>query len=282
MTKPLITPGDYAGLYGDIVGVVESARRMAARSVNAVTTATYWEIGRRIVASEQGGQARAGYGQALIARLAGDLTRRFGRGFGKATLASMRAFYLAWPASEIFQTTSGKSAPSENVQTPSGKLPPGKSDVDVKATAPDYMALATRFTLPWPAYVRLLAVKTVVARAFYETEALREDVPPVLAVWSEVKVHTDGHVVYKKALYSVPFTLVSKQLWLKATDTVVQAFHRHELVAIYPRLRKPGDRHTVRDHQPPEAQAWLEHDPQWCLARAKDIGPACHAVSRCR
>lgn len=93
------------------------------------------------------------------------------------------------------------------------------------------------------------------------------DVPPVLAVWSEVKVHTDGHVVYRKALYSVPFTLVGKQLWLKATDTVVQAFHRHELVATHPRLRKPGDRHTVRDHQPPEAQAWLEHDPQWPRAR---------------
>ncbi len=104
------------------------------------------------------------------------------------------------------------------------------------------------------------------------------DVPPVLAVWSEVKVHTDGHVVYKNVLYSVPFMLVGKQLWLKATDTVVQVFHRHELVATHPRLRKPGDRHTVPDHQPPEAQAWLEHDPQWCLARAKDIGPACHAV----
>lgn len=104
------------------------------------------------------------------------------------------------------------------------------------------------------------------------------DVPPVLAVWSEVKVHTDGHVVYKNVLYSVPFTLVGKQLWLKATDTVVQVFHRHELVATHARKRKPGDRSTVRDHQPPEAQAWLEHDPQWCLARAKEIGPACHAV----
>lgn len=104
------------------------------------------------------------------------------------------------------------------------------------------------------------------------------DVPPVLAVWTEVKVHTDGHVVYKKVLYSVPFKLVGKELWLKATDTVVQVFYRHELVATHPRLRKHGDRHTVRDHQPPEAQAWLEHDPQWCLARAKDIGPACHAV----
>ncbi|WP_253192022.1 IS21 family transposase, partial [Burkholderia cenocepacia] len=60
------------------------------------------------------------------------------------------------------------------------------------------------------------------------------DVPPVLSVWKEVAVHRDGHVVYKHALYSAPFTLVGKSLWLKATDTVIQLFHRHELVATHP------------------------------------------------
>jgi len=83
MAEVTIAPGDYAGLHKEVVSVVESARRTAARNVNMVMTAAYWEIGRRIVASEQGGQLRAGYGQALIARLADDLTRRFGRGFGR-------------------------------------------------------------------------------------------------------------------------------------------------------------------------------------------------------
>ncbi|KVD76202.1 hypothetical protein WI89_07000 [Burkholderia ubonensis] len=73
------------------------------------------------------------------------------------------------------------------------------------------------------------------------------DVPPVLSVWKEVTVHRDGHVVYKHALYSAPFTLVGKSLWLKATDTVIQLFHRHELVATHPRQRA-GGRHTVRVH----------------------------------
>ncbi|WP_408510841.1 DUF1016 N-terminal domain-containing protein [Paraburkholderia sediminicola] len=36
------------------------------------------------------------------------------------------------------------------------------------------MALATHPTSPWPAYVRRLSVKTASARAFYETEGLRE------------------------------------------------------------------------------------------------------------
>ncbi len=140
MTEPVIAPGDYAGLHRDVVSVVESARRTAARNVNAVMTAAYWEIGRRIVGSEQGGQARAAYGQTLIARLAEDLTRRFGRGFGKANLASMRAFYLAWPTTEIFQTPSGKSAASENVQTLSGKSLSMSDFSGESVKTPDYLS----------------------------------------------------------------------------------------------------------------------------------------------
>lgn len=70
----------YTGIHGDIVALLEGARHAAARSVNAVMTASYWEIGRRIVEFEQGGQDRAVYGQALLKRLLVDLTRRFGRG----------------------------------------------------------------------------------------------------------------------------------------------------------------------------------------------------------
>lgn len=95
MMKPLVEPDIYAGLHREIVGVLESARLSAARSVNAVMTVAYWEIGRRIVTVEQGGRERAEYGHALLARLADDLTRRFGRGFSRANLVSMRAFYMA-------------------------------------------------------------------------------------------------------------------------------------------------------------------------------------------
>ena len=56
---------DYPAVHADIVAVLEAARRAAARSVNAVMTACYWEIGRRIVEFEQGGKGRAEYGTAL-------------------------------------------------------------------------------------------------------------------------------------------------------------------------------------------------------------------------
>lgn len=138
---------DYGGVHGDIVALLEAARHAAARSVNALMTASYWEIGRRIVAFEQGGQDRATYGDALIERLSADLTARFGRGFSRQNLWQMRAFYAAWPSPSILQTVSGE--------------------------LPDLPALAQAFPLPWSAYVRLLSVKTEAARRFYETEALR-------------------------------------------------------------------------------------------------------------
>lgn len=149
-------------------------------------TATYWEIGRRIVEFEQGGQERAEYGQALIERLAEDLGTRFGRGFSRQNLWQMRAFHLAWPTDHISQTLSAKSSRAPILQTPSGEssIPAilqtasGKSvsvaiSESVSRNLTDLPALAQAFPLPWSSYVRLLSVKNPQARAFYETEALR-------------------------------------------------------------------------------------------------------------
>jgi DUF1016 N-terminal domain len=106
---------EYGGLIGGIAELLEAARRTTARTVNALMTATYWEIGRRIVEFEQGGEKRAEYGEALLQRLAQDLNAKFGRGFGRSNLFQIRAFYLAYR--EIVQTPSGQFAADEKVQT---------------------------------------------------------------------------------------------------------------------------------------------------------------------
>ena len=105
MTTKQLVATDYSHLISDIASLLERARHTAARSVNSILTATYWEIGRRIVEFEQGGKERAEYGEALLRRLAGDLTTRHGRGFSRQGLQKMRAFYLGW---EICPTVSGK------------------------------------------------------------------------------------------------------------------------------------------------------------------------------
>jgi len=50
------------------------------------------------------------------------------------------------------------------------------------------------------------------------------------------------------------------------------------MVAVHPRLYKPGDRSTVDDHLSPEALAYKMQDFQWCLKQAQEIGSACHRV----
>lgn len=159
----------YRTVYRDASRIVDVARSAAVRSVNAAMTAAYWMIGQRIVEFEQSGAERAAYGAALIERLAADLSRRFGRGFSRQNLQQMRQFYVSFRKDQICQTASGKSAnpPRERIrQTVSGKLETASPEARIAA-------LREVFPLPWSAYVKLLAVKNVRARTFYEAEALR-------------------------------------------------------------------------------------------------------------
>jgi predicted nuclease of restriction endonuclease-like (RecB) superfamily len=170
----------YDGLVSGISELLEHARRAVARSVNGILTATYWEVGRRIVEYEQGGRARAEYGEALLKRLSDDLTRQYGRGFSRRNLEQMRAFYLGW---EIAQTPSAQlqarvRPPAEGTagaeragsDVPGGpRLVPGSVQLgNIRPPVPTDV-----FSLSWSHYVRLLAVRDDFARWFYEDEAIR-------------------------------------------------------------------------------------------------------------
>ncbi len=111
---------EYGSLVTGIADLLDQARRGAARAVNSILTATYWEVGRRVVEFEQGGKARAVYGEELLKRLGDDLSSRFGRGFSRSNLQQMRLFYLGW---EICQTPSGKLEAQAICQTASGESP---------------------------------------------------------------------------------------------------------------------------------------------------------------
>ena len=100
-------------------------------------------------------------------------------------------------------------------------------------------------------------------------------VAPDLASWTSVRVHRDCHVQFDWCFYSVPFTLVGQTLWLRASDSSVAVFQDYRQVAAHARSRIRGERITVREHLPPEAQAFFGRDRAWCLAQAQRIGPAC-------
>ena len=166
----------YKGLVADLSHLLENARRTSARAVNAAMTVTYWELGRRIVEFEQGGEKRAGYGEELIQGLADDLGRRFGRGFSYPNLSKFRKFYLAYSDREILSTASRESAADKLSTLSIDSASTGESNQagsDSAARLAKLHRLATVFPLPWSHYVRLLSVKNEMARRFYEAEALR-------------------------------------------------------------------------------------------------------------
>ncbi len=173
---PSVRSANYPQLVGGIGELLDVARRTSARAVNALMTATYWEIGRRIVEFEQGGKGRAGYGEGLLKRLSYDLTHRYGRGFSVQNLENMRLFYGICDAAVISQTLSGKSGNTMEMppksQTESGIswiLP--VSSGDIPFTIP---MLARAFPLPWSDYVLLIRrARSPEAFAFYCAEALR-------------------------------------------------------------------------------------------------------------
>ncbi len=80
--------------------LLQSARNSIYQTINTTMTQTYWEIGRRIVEEEQGGETRAEYGKGLIKQLSIELTAEFSEGFSVDNLKNMRRFYLAYPKSE--------------------------------------------------------------------------------------------------------------------------------------------------------------------------------------
>jgi predicted nuclease of restriction endonuclease-like (RecB) superfamily len=142
-----------------IVLILEAARGQVVRSVNASTVTAYWLIGHELVEAIQQGQQRASYGQALIARLAEQLTARYGRGYSASNLAYFRQFYLAYPDrlnTRIFHAARGKLLE-----------PPAREEI--------FHALREKSqgfdpALSWTHYRALMRVSALKARQFYEQE----------------------------------------------------------------------------------------------------------------
>ena len=152
-----------AEIYARVRAILAEARSSAARTVNAEMVRAYWLIGREVVEGEQRGQARAGYGEALLAQLSERLRAEFGGGFSPTTLRYMRLFYAAYPqflGTKIHHTPGDELTERALMVQPS----PGELPDDVGRLNP---------ALSWSHYRLLTRVESPHARAFYEVETAR-------------------------------------------------------------------------------------------------------------
>lgn len=95
------------------------------------------------------------------------------------------------------------------------------------------------------------------------------------AVWKQVKLHRDGHVIFEKAFYSAPCRFVGQTLWLRAGMREIRLFSsEYALIATHSRATRPGERLTQLDHLPPEKVRGLTATRPSVQAQADEIGPA--------
>lgn len=111
-TSPVRAPaGTPATTSDDLVervsSLVHEAREAVASYANATLTMTYWQVGSLIDSEVLGGQ-RAAYGSQILASLAQELTRRFGRGFNEPNLTRMVKFSRQFPDAEIVASLAQK------------------------------------------------------------------------------------------------------------------------------------------------------------------------------
>ncbi|MDP2734900.1 MAG: IS21 family transposase, partial [bacterium] len=91
-------------------------------------------------------------------------------------------------------------------------------------------------------------------------------------VKTDVKVHLDYHIQFRKHFYSVPFTLSGGYVEVHSDGVTVQIYKDGERVAGH--LKAPSDYHytTLMVHMPPNHQFWRGLTPEKLILRAGQVG----------
>jgi len=150
-------------LYTQIEELLSEARKTIFNQVNQTMVYTYFEVGKIIVEYEQEGKERAAYGKGLLKSISKRLSQDFGKGFSTDNLENMRRFYLTYSKSE---TVSRKSDKPE-------------------------------FRLSWSHYLKLVRIKDIAERRFYEIESYKNQ-------WSrrEIQRQCDS-ALYQRLVLSI-------------------------------------------------------------------------------
>ena len=97
--------------------------------------------------------------------------------------------------------------------------------------------------------------------------------PYEFARWKNARVNIDYHIAFEGHYYSVPHTLVGQEVQIRATERMLEVFHRSQQVAIHPLSGIQGRFSTSADHMPSHHRFVLNADSDWFLREAAKIGP---------
>lgn len=92
--------------------------------------------------------------------------------------------------------------------------------------------------------------------------------------WKPCRVSIDYHVELGRNYYSVPYTLVGKQVEARMTATMVEIYLNAQRVTSHRRLFGRGQPSTHPEHRPASHRAHLEWTPSRLIQWAEKNGPA--------
>ena len=99
------------------------------------------------------------------------------------------------------------------------------------------------------------------------------ELPYEFAIWKKARVNIDYHVEFEKHYYGVPYTLIHKEVYVRATQATIEILYNNKRVASHRRVKSPGRHTTVSEHMPPAHQKYLEWSPERLTHWAQTIGP---------
>jgi len=102
--------------------------------------------------------------------------------------------------------------------------------------------------------------------------------PYEFAQWKKARVHIDYHVEVDGHYYSVPHTLVKRQLDVRYSATTIECFHQGQRVASHVRAQTKGRHTTVAEHMPKAHREVAQWTPERLINWAQKTGPACAAL----
>jgi predicted nuclease of restriction endonuclease-like (RecB) superfamily len=219
-------------LYQEIRAVLESARAVVYRAVNAAMVQAYWHVGRLIVEHEQGGAKRAAYGEAVLDDLSRRLMAEFGRGFDVTNLRKMRQFYRMFEIRDAVRLESGKT----------------KRDAPGLVSGVEPIRHTVCDALSWSHYRLLMQVEKPAAREWYMREAADQH-------WSTRQLDRQIAVLYyERLLASRKKVPVRKEAREKLAAVTPEQFIRDPYVLEfldlkdYPALRESAVEQAIIDN----------------------------------
>lgn len=107
-------------------------------------------------------------------------------------------------------------------------------------------------------------------------------VPYEYAEWKQARVHIDYHVEVLGHYYSVPYTLIKKQVEVRITANTIECFYRGRRIASHRRSVHKARHTTVTAHMPEAHRQAGEWSPARLERWARRSGPATAQLVRHR